>query len=84
MLLVVPEVPHLPSRKPLVQGYGCRLRGDTLSCEALFVAVDIPAQTLLGELHERGQHPRRVRLEWTPLAPALWRDATITLAREPS
>lgn len=82
MLLVVPEVPSQPSRKPLLQGYGCRLRGDTLSCEALFVATNIPAQTLLAELHERGKAPVRVVLDWTPLEPALWRDAEIGVRRD--
>lgn len=83
MLLVVPEVPGLRSTKPLVQGYGARLRGDALSCEALFAAVHIPDQTLTAELHERGKHPRRVRLDWTSVEPrVLHKDAVIDLAKE--
>lgn len=82
MLLVAPEVPNQPSSKPLLQGYGCRLRGGTLSCEVLFVGANIPAQTLAAELHERGKPPQRVALEWTPLEPRLWKQATITVLEE--
>jgi len=82
MLLVVPEVPNQASGKPLLQGYGCRLRGGTLSCEVLFVGADIPAQTLPADLYERGRVPQRVALEWTPLEPRLWKQATITISEE--
>ena len=77
MLLVVPEVPDQPSRKPLVQGYGCALRGDTLSCEALFVGREIPDQVLVGELRQRHGPPRRVALAWSTLEPALYKNASI-------
>ncbi len=83
MLLVVPEVPGVKAAKPLVQGYGVRLGGDTLSCEALFAAVHVPEQVLHAELHERGKHPRRVRLAWTPVeAKVLHKGASIDLAKE--
>lgn len=82
MLLVVPEVPGQPSRKPLLQGYGCRLRGDTLSCETLYVDRHIPEQTLTGELHERGKPPVLVTLAWEPMEPALWGNARIPVAKE--
>lgn len=82
MLLVVPEVPDQPSRKPLVQGFGCHLRGDTLSCEALFVATVIPDQELVGELRQRHGPPRRVRLAWSSLEPALYKNASIDVTKE--
>lgn len=84
MLFVVPEVPDNPSRKPLLQGFGCRLRADTLSCEALYVDRHIPAQPLRGELHERGRPPVPVTIEWEPLDPALWGNARIPIAKEES
>ena len=77
MLLVVPEVPDQPSRKPLVQGFGCHLRGDTLSCEALFVGREIPDQVLAGELRQRHGPAKAVRLAWSTLEPALYKNASI-------
>lgn len=83
MLLVVPEVSGHPSRKPLVQGFGCRLLGgDTLSCEALFVAAPIPAQALAAELHTRGREPRLVTLDWSEVPAGLYRHAQIDLTKE--
>lgn len=82
MLLVVPEVPNQPSGKPLLQGFGCLLRDGTLFCEALFVAVEIPDQELVGELLQRHGPPRSVRLAWSTLEPALYRDASINVEEE--
>lgn len=82
MLLVVPEVRNQPSGKPLVQGYGCHLRDGTLFCEALFVAASIPGQELAGELLQRHGPPQRVRLDWSTLEPALYRNASIDLKEE--
>ena len=82
MLLVVPEVPNQPSGKPLLQGFGCRLRDGTLSCEALFVAAEIPGQELVGELLQRHAPAKRVLLAWSTLEPALYRDASIDLEEE--
>lgn len=82
MLLVVPEVPNQPSRKPLVQGFGCGLRDGALFCEVLFVARDIPDQVLSGELRQRHGPPKRVRLEWSTLEPALYRNASIDVQKE--
>lgn len=83
MLLVASEVPNQPSRKPLLQGYGCRLRGDTLSCEVLFVAAHIPPQALTAELHERGKAPQLVTLLWESLDPALYGRATLNVVSGP-
>lgn len=77
MLFVVPEVPGQPSRKPLVQGYGCSLRGGTLFCEALFIESEIPDQVLVGELRQRHGPPQTVRVAWSRLEPALYRNAQI-------
>ena len=82
MLLVVPEVPNQPSGKPLLQGFGCRLRDGALSCETLFVDQHIPAQVLMGELHERHKPPVNVRLDWTPLPPGLHGRVVIDLEEE--
>ena len=83
MLLVVPEVPNQPSRKPLVQGFGCRLGGGHLSCEALFVAEDIPSQPLAAELHERHKPPARVMLDWSSTNAGLYQHASIDVTKEP-
>jgi hypothetical protein len=83
VLLVVPEVSGVESRKPLVQGFGCRLLGgDTLSCEALFIAREIPDQTLRAELHVRHQPPRVVTLAWSDTPPGLYQNAQIDLVKE--
>ena len=83
MLLVVPEVPDQPSAKPLVQGFGCRLGGDTLSCEVLYVGAPIPEQLLAAQLITRGRKPTLVSLDWSPLPPGLYRNARIDL-KEPT
>ena len=82
MLLVVPEVPGRDSLKPLIQGYGARLRGDALSCEALFVESVVPDQTLDALLLERHKRPRRVRLEWSEIPPGLYQHAEIDVRRD--
>jgi hypothetical protein len=81
VLLVVPEVPGMTSPKPLVQGYGARLGGGALSCEALFVAATIPTQDLVGYLHARHKPPVRVSLAWSEIPPGLYRDAEIDVRR---
>lgn len=83
MLLVVPDVPGTPSRKPLVQGYGCRLvgGGKLVSCEALYVHAIIPDQTLDALLFsDAEQPPKRVVLDWSAVPPALHRDVIIDVA----
>lgn len=84
MLLVVPEVPGQPSKKPLVQGYGCRLHlgGGTVSCEALFTAATVPTQRLTAELHVRGRAPIVVTLDWSEIPPGLYRNASIDTIKE--
>ena len=83
MLLVVPEVSGLESRKPLIQGFGCRLLGgDTLSCEALFAAQPIPTQAPRAELHVRGRKPATITLDWSEVPPGLYRNAQIDLVKE--
>jgi hypothetical protein len=83
MLLVVPEVPGTESRKPLIQGFGCRLLGgDTLSCEALFAARPIPTQALRAQLHTRGRRPTTVTLDWSEVPAGLYRNAQIDLIKE--
>jgi len=80
MLLVVPDVPGTPSRKPLVQGYGCRLvgGGKLVSCEALYVHAIIPDQTLKALLYSSAEEPpRSVALDWSAVTPALHRDVVI-------
>jgi hypothetical protein len=74
----------MPSRKPLIQGYGCRLLGgDTLSCEALHIAKSIPTQPLAAELHSRGRAPQHLTLDWTSTPPGLYQHASIDVTREP-
>lgn len=83
MLVVVPEVPGLPSNKPLVQGYGCRLGGGTLSCDTLYIQSAIPAQELPALFIVRGRHPKPITLAWGGSLPAgVHRNATIDL-KEP-
>ena len=82
MLLVVPEVPTQPSAKPLVQGFGCRLGGDTLSCEVLYIGSSIPTQTLTAQLHTRGREPIRLALAWSDIPPGLYRNAAVDLVKE--
>ena len=74
----------MPSRKPHIQGFGCRLGvgGDTLSCEALFVGTEVPDQALDAQLHERHKHPKRVLLDWTSVTPGLYQNARIDIVRE--
>ena len=82
--MVVPEVPGQPSRKPLVQGFGCRLHlgSGTLSCEALFVAESVPTQLLAAELRERHKPPRGITLDWSETPPGLYQNATIDLKEQ--
>jgi hypothetical protein len=83
VLLVVPEVPNQPARKPLIQGFGCRLGSDHVFCETLYCANDVPEQLLDAELHERHRAPVRVVLAWSPMpAGALHGAARIDLAKE--
>jgi hypothetical protein len=82
VLLVVPEVPNQPSRKPLVQGFGCRLGGGHVSCEALFVATEIPTQTLAAELRERHKPPTRVSIAWSGTRAGLYQNASIDTLEE--
>lgn len=83
MLLVVPDVPNQASRKPLLQGFGCRRVGSgALSCETLYVDAHIPTQVLTAELHERHTPPITVRLDWTPLPPGLHGRVVIDLEEE--
>jgi len=82
VLLVVPEVPSLESLKPVIQGFGCRLGGGVLSCEALFTEVIVPTQVLVGELHVRGRPPSTVRLDWSEIPPGLYRNAEIDVLQE--
>ena len=83
MLLVVPEVRGSESRKPLIQGFGCRrLGGGALSCAALFVATPVPTQPLPAEIHVRGRKPVRVTLDWSEIPAGLHRDAQIDLIKE--
>lgn len=83
MLLVVPDVPGMPSRKPLIQGYGCRRVGnDAISCETVFVDRHVPTQTLVAQLHERHKPPITVRLDWSPLPPGLHGRVVIDITLE--
>jgi len=73
----------MESQKPLVQGFGVRVRGDILFCEALFVKEHVSEQVLAAELHERGRKPRVVRVAWSPIeAGVLHKDASIDLVKE--
>lgn len=83
MLLVVPDVPGMPSRKPLIQGYGCRRVGnDAIFCETVFVDRHIPTQVLVAQLHERHKPPITVRLDWSPLPPGLHGRVVIDITQE--
>ena len=69
-LLVVPDVPGAPARKPLVQAYGVAV-GDGVFCAALFAAVSIPAQVLRALLVNRHEEPVEVWLDWSPVEPGV-------------
>lgn len=75
MLLAVPED---GIRKPPILGFGCRLGNGALSCEALFVGREIPDGVLEARLYSsRDAPPRVVRLDWSMVAPALYKNAVI-------
>ncbi len=84
MLLVVPDVPDLESRKPIITAIGVLVRGDTLSCEALIASQHVPEQTLTAHLHERGRKPRVMRVSWSPIEPGVaHKNAVIDIVKEP-
>lgn len=78
MFLAVPDQPGL-------QGFGCRVGGGALSCEALVVSAGIPDGVLVAHLHERGSLPRVVRLDWTelPVRREAYKFVQIDLVKEP-
>ena len=73
----------MPSAKPLVQAYGCRLGRGTLSCDTLYIQTAIPAQDLPALFIVRGRHPRAITLAWAGTLPVgVHKNATIDL-KEP-
>ena len=75
MLLAVPED---GIRKPPLLGFGCRLGNGALSCEALFVSKEIPDGILEARLYSSpSEPPRVVKLDWSTVSPALYKNAVI-------
>ena len=81
--MVVPEVPGVESRKPVIQAAGVFLGDGTLSCRALVAARHVPAQRLTALLLKRHREPVPVLIDWTPVAEKRAHgDVRIDLAKE--
>jgi hypothetical protein len=66
LLLVVPEVPGVESRKPVIQAFGVTLGDGQVSCDALCLERFVPGQELRAELRNRRSEPVIVTLAWAP------------------